>query len=94
MIVEIRHDAESPTNQNGASFRYGLYISSPSLPCLNDGTLPFRLCAMTGRKPRETDDANTRPKIFKKIIRQIISQNIPDVFLTSKCLTALTLRPT
>ena len=63
IAVDIKLDAERPTNQNSASFRYGLYIvSSPFLAFLKLGVFPFRLWAMIGRNPRDTDDAKIRPK--------------------------------
>ena len=63
IAVDIKLEAERPTNQNSASFRYGLYIvSSPFLAFLKLGAFPLRLWAMIGRNPRDTDDAKIRPK--------------------------------
>ena len=42
IIVEIKLDADKPTNQYAASFRYALYILSLlSFPSSNEGGLPF-----------------------------------------------------
>ena len=68
IAVDIKLDAERPTNQNSASFRYGLYIvSSPSLAFLKFGAFPFKLWAMIGRNPRDTDDAKIRPELIVMI---------------------------
>ena len=42
--VEIKLEADNPTNQNAASLKYGLCIVSPLIvwPSLNLGGVPFR----------------------------------------------------